>query len=93
MPPTGDGVSAETFGEVADGGTRLIAVSAVHSPNGYRADLAALSRVAARSGAWFFVDVCQAAGAVPLDSESFAGSGFRPCSIATLSSPATCTTR
>ena len=66
----GDGAGsdpAEAFGRAADGGTRLIAVSAVHSANGYRADLAALSRVAARSGAWFFVDACQAAGAVPLD--------------------------
>ena len=63
----GDGVSAAEFGQAADGGTRLIAVSAVHSANGYRADLPALSRVAARSGAWFFVDACQAAGAVPLD--------------------------
>lgn len=67
VAPAGDGVSAEVFGQAADGGTRLIAVSAVHSPNGYRADLDALSRVAARSGAWFFVDACQAAGAVPLD--------------------------
>ena len=58
---------AEAFGQAADGGTRLMAVSAVHSANGYRANLAALSRVAARSGAWFFVDACQAAGAVPLD--------------------------
>lgn len=67
VPSAGDGASAEAFGEVVDGGTRLIAVSAVHSPNGYRADLPALSRVAARSGAWFFVDACQAAGAVHLD--------------------------
>ena len=67
VAPGGDGLSAEAFAEHADGGTRLIAVSAVHSPNGYRADLAALRRVAARSGAWFFVDACQAAGAVPLD--------------------------
>ncbi|MCG2623643.1 aminotransferase class V-fold PLP-dependent enzyme [Arthrobacter sp. I2-34] len=67
VAPGGDGVSAEEFGRHADGGTRLIAVSAVHSSNGYRVDLAALSRVAARSGAWFFVDACQAAGAVPLD--------------------------
>ena len=67
VAPGGDGVTAEAFGQAADGGTRLIAVSAVHSANGYRADLAALSRVAARSGAWFFVDACQAAGAVPLD--------------------------
>jgi cysteine desulfurase/selenocysteine lyase len=65
--PGGDGVSAEAFGRAADGGTRLIAVSAVHSANGYRADLAAIGQVAAGSGAWFFVDACQAAGAVPLD--------------------------
>ncbi|MBB6403458.1 aminotransferase class V-fold PLP-dependent enzyme [Arthrobacter sp. AZCC_0090] len=67
VAPGADGVSAEAFGRAADGGTRLIAVSAVQSSNGYRADLAAISRVAARSGAWFFVDACQAAGAVPLD--------------------------
>jgi selenocysteine lyase/cysteine desulfurase len=67
VPSTGDGVPADAFGEVADGGTRLLAVSAVHSANGYRTDLAALSRVAARSGAWLFVDACQAAGAVPID--------------------------
>ena len=63
----GDGVSAEAFSEAADDGTRLIAVSAVHSPTGYRAELPAFSRLAARSGAWLFVDACQAAGAVPLD--------------------------
>jgi selenocysteine lyase/cysteine desulfurase len=67
VPVTGDGASAEAFGAAADGGTRLVAVSAVHSPTGYRVDLGAFSRVAARSGAWFFVDACQAAGAVPLD--------------------------
>lgn len=67
VPSTDGGISADAYGELADGGTRLIAVSAVHSPTGYRTDLAALRRVAARSGAWFFVDACQAAGAVPLD--------------------------
>lgn len=67
VSPTGDAIAAEAYDEVSDGGTRLIAVSAVHSPTGYRTDLAALSKVAARSGAWLFVDACQAAGAVPLD--------------------------
>lgn len=67
VAPAGDGVLAEEFSQAADGGTRLIAVSAVHSATGYRADLAAIGRVAANSGAWFFVDACQAAGAVPLD--------------------------
>ncbi|MBT2550157.1 aminotransferase class V-fold PLP-dependent enzyme [Arthrobacter sp. ISL-65] len=63
----GDGVSAEALGRAADGGTRLIAVSAVHPVTGFRANLGSISRVAAGSGAWFFVDACQAAGAVPLD--------------------------
>ncbi len=67
VPPAGDGFSADAFAEHADGGTRLIAVSAVHSPTGYQADLAAFRRLASRSGAWFFVDGCQAAGAVPVD--------------------------
>jgi cysteine desulfurase/selenocysteine lyase len=67
VPFTDGGVSADAYGAAADGGTRLIAVSAVHSPNGYRTDLAAVSDVAARSGAWFFVDAAQAAGAVPID--------------------------
>jgi selenocysteine lyase/cysteine desulfurase len=62
-----DGVAADAYGASADGGTRLIAVSAVHSSTGYRADVAAISRIAARSGALLFVDACQAAGAVPLD--------------------------
>jgi selenocysteine lyase/cysteine desulfurase len=64
---TNGGISADAYAEVADAGTRLIAVSAVHSPTGYRTDLAALSRVAARSGAWLFVDACQAVGAIPVD--------------------------
>jgi selenocysteine lyase/cysteine desulfurase len=60
-------LTADRFAEAADGGTRLIAVSAVQSSDGYRVGLSALSRIAARSGAWLFVDASQAAGAVPLD--------------------------
>jgi cysteine desulfurase / selenocysteine lyase len=67
VEPRDEGYPADAYGAVADGGTRLIAVSAVQSSNGYRADLAAVGRVARRSGAWLFVDACQAAGAVPLD--------------------------
>jgi len=59
--------AVDAFVELADGGTRLIAVSAVHSPTGYRADLQGLSQIAQRSGAWFFVDACQAVNAVPVD--------------------------
>jgi len=67
LPATDDGPAAEAYADASDGGTRLIAVSAVHSPTGYRTDLAALSQIAARSGAWLFVDACQAAGAVSVD--------------------------
>jgi len=57
----------EDFAARCDGGTRLVAVSAVQSASGYRADLGALSEIARRSGAWLVVDASQAAGAVPLD--------------------------
>lgn len=67
LPSTADGIPSSAYAEASDGGTRLIAVSAVHSSTGYRTDLAELSRIAAHSGAWLFVDACQAAGAVPLD--------------------------
>ncbi|MFC7849490.1 aminotransferase class V-fold PLP-dependent enzyme [Arthrobacter sp. NPDC057388] len=67
VPAEEDVVTAAALGRAADGGTRLIAVSAVHPVTGYRADLAAIGRIAAGSGAWFFVDACQAAGAVPLN--------------------------
>lgn len=65
--PHDDALPPATYADAADGGTRLIAVSAVQSSTGYRVDLAAMSRVAASSGAWLFVDACQAAGAVPVD--------------------------
>ncbi len=67
VKPVGDGITAETLAERVDGGTRLIAVSAVHSPNGYRADIGAIREVANRVGAWLFVDACQAAGSVSVD--------------------------
>src|SRR5262249_57410450 len=67
VKPVGDGISGETLAGHVDDGTRLIAVSAVHSPNGYRADLGAIRQVANRVGAWLFVDACQAAGSVPVD--------------------------
>ena len=60
-------VPSDVYAALADGGTRIIAVSAVQSSSGYRADLSALREIADRSGAWLFVDACQAAGAVSID--------------------------
>jgi selenocysteine lyase/cysteine desulfurase len=65
--PVDEGFPVDAYARLADGGTRLIAASAVHSHNGYQTDLGALSVLAARSGAWFFVDASQAAGAVPIN--------------------------
>lgn len=67
VPAHGEGMSAEAFAAVADGGTRLIAVSAVHSATGHRNDLAPFRALATRCCARLFVDACQAAGAVPID--------------------------
>jgi selenocysteine lyase/cysteine desulfurase len=60
-------ISADSFASLADGGSRLIAVSAVQSSNGFKVNLQELRNIADRSGAWLFVDACQAAGAVSID--------------------------
>jgi len=57
----------DSYAALADGKTRLIAASAVQSTSGFRANLSELSQIAHQSNAWFFVDGCQAVGAVPLD--------------------------
>jgi len=68
MVPHRDGrLLAEDFNALADGGTRLIAVSGVQSATGWRVDLAALRGIADRSGALLYVDAAQMAGAVAFD--------------------------
>jgi cysteine desulfurase/selenocysteine lyase len=67
VPSQGGALPPDAYAELADHGTRLIAVSAVQSSSGYRADLKAISEIAGRSNAWLFVDACQAVGAVDLD--------------------------
>lgn len=67
VPATGGALSPEIFAKYVDGGTRLIAVSAVQAATGYRLDLPAISKLAQQSGAWFFVDGAQAVGAVDID--------------------------
>lgn len=59
---------AEDFAKVADGGTRLIAASAVQSASGWRVDLAALRDIANRSGALLYVDAAQLAGALAFNA-------------------------
>jgi selenocysteine lyase/cysteine desulfurase len=47
--------------------TRVIAISSVQWTNGYRCDLAALSRLCCDRKIWLVVDAIQQLGAVPLD--------------------------
>jgi cysteine desulfurase/selenocysteine lyase len=63
------GMEAEFVRQHVDGGTRLIAVSAIQTASGHRSDLAALSSIARSVGAWLFVDASQAAGAVDLSGD------------------------
>ncbi|HYA97070.1 MAG TPA: aminotransferase class V-fold PLP-dependent enzyme [Methylomirabilota bacterium] len=47
--------------------TRVVAVSSVQWSNGFRCDLAALSRFCRERGVWLVVDATQQLGAVPID--------------------------
>ncbi len=47
--------------------TRVVAASTVQWTNGYRLDLAALSRLCRECGVWLVVDAIQQLGAIPLD--------------------------
>lgn len=60
------GMEAQEVRAHVDGGTRLVAASAIQTASGHRSDLAALSALARGVGAWLFVDASQAAGAVDL---------------------------
>ena len=50
-----------------DRNTRLISISLVSNVNGYLSDAQALSDLAHAHGAYLYVDIIQAAGAVPID--------------------------
>lgn len=63
------GMEAQDVASRIDGGTRLVAVSAIQTASGHRSDLAALAAIARPAGAWLFVDASQAAGAVDLAAD------------------------
>src|SRR5437588_3623524 len=60
-------VRVEDFAERLTPRTRVVAVSTVQWTNGYRLDLAALSRLCHERGIWLVVDAIQQLGAIPLD--------------------------
>ena len=60
-------VRAEDFAARVTPRTRVVALSTVQWTNGYRADLAAFSKLCKDRGIWLVVDAIQQLGAVPLD--------------------------
>jgi len=64
---TGGEVSAEQFAARANSRTRALLISSVQEVSGWRADLRAISDVAAKSGAFVIADGIQEAGARPIN--------------------------
>jgi len=60
-------VTVQHFAERITPHTRVLAVSSVQWTNGYRIDLASLSRLCRERGVWLVVDAIQQLGAIPLD--------------------------
>jgi selenocysteine lyase/cysteine desulfurase len=63
------GVEPDIVGPLVDGGTVLVACSAVQSSTGHRSDIAAISAIARAAGAIVFVDGTQLVGALPVAPE------------------------
>ncbi|WP_333586568.1 aminotransferase class V-fold PLP-dependent enzyme, partial [Phenylobacterium sp.] len=68
LPMTADGrTDLEAMARAIDGQTRLVAISAVSTVNGFEHDLKAVCDLAHAHGAYVYADLAHAAGAVPLD--------------------------
>ena len=67
VPNRNGQVLAEDFAARITPRTRVLAVSTVQWTNGYRCDLAALSKLCREKNLWLVVDAIQQLGAVPLD--------------------------
>jgi cysteine desulfurase/selenocysteine lyase len=57
----------EDFSDVIDAKTKLVAISYVQYSNGFRTDLAELSKIAHENGAYVVTDAVQAVGQMPID--------------------------
>jgi selenocysteine lyase/cysteine desulfurase len=66
--PQRDGTTRlDDFAAAIDGDTRLVSLSLVSNFNGYLEDIGAISAMAHDRGAYVYVDMIQAAGAIPID--------------------------
>ncbi len=57
----------EDFERLVDSRTRVVAVSHVQWPNGFKVDLRRLAKIAHTNGAYLFVDAIQSVGALEVD--------------------------
>lgn len=64
VPFRNGGLEPDDIAARSDGGTRLIAFSAVQTATGHRSDILSIADIAKRMGAWTFVDGSQMAGAL-----------------------------
>lgn len=69
VPFRGGGVEPEEFAACIDGGTRIVAFSAVQTASGHRTDIASIATAAHDAGALVFVDGTQAVGALSIAAE------------------------
>ncbi len=69
VPFRNGGLEPEDIAAQVDGGTRLIAVSAVQTASGHRSDLPAISAIAREVGALVFVDGAQIVGAIDISGD------------------------
>jgi len=69
VPFRNGGLEPEDVARHVDGGTSLVAFSAVQTATGFRADIAAISALARAAGALVFVDGCQLVGALPVGDD------------------------
>lgn len=67
IPPRRDGYPLSAYQEMADAGTRLIALSHVQANTGYRSDLAAMAAYCRDNDILLLADATQSCGAVPID--------------------------
>ncbi len=67
VPHEDGGLTPQRLAAALDRRTRVVAVSSVQFLSGFRADLAALSRLCCEVGAYLVVDAIQSLGVVPMD--------------------------
>ena len=67
IPNRGGEVRLEDIAERITPRTRVLSISSVQWSNGYRSDIAGLSKLCRERGVWLVVDAIQQLGAMPLD--------------------------